>query len=84
MGRRGIKEYRAAEALLLISADRDIQELICPTCSKPSVERSPRRNGGEPAGRITLKCSDCGRSASYIDRIGGREISPEAPRIAGV
>jgi transposase-like protein len=84
VGRRGIKEYRAAEALLLISADRGIQELVCPTCSKPSVERSPRRNGGDPSGRVTLKCSDCGRSASYIDRVAAHEISPEAPRIAGV
>jgi hypothetical protein len=81
LGRRGIKEYRAAEALVLISADRDGQDgLVCPTCSTPSVERSPARNGGEPLGRVTLKCGDCGRSASYIDR--GREVPPEAPRAA--
>ncbi|HEX5634292.1 MAG TPA: hypothetical protein VFX50_13725 [Gemmatimonadales bacterium] len=83
MGRRGIKEYRAAEALLLISADREQQQhLVCPTCSTPTVLRTPTRESGEIAGRITLQCGDCGRSASYIDRVSGRDISPEAPRSA--
>ena len=83
MGRRGIKEYRAAEALLLISADRSGNDgLVCPTCSTPSVERHPKRNGGEPSGRVTLQCGDCGRSASYIDRVASQEIAPEAPRAA--
>lgn len=83
MGRRGIKEYRAAEALLLISADRDGRSgLVCPTCITPTVERSPTRIGCEPSGRVTLQCGDCGRSASYIDRVESREIAPEAPRTA--
>jgi uncharacterized ferredoxin-like protein len=85
VGRRGIKEYRAAEALLLISADRDGRSgLVCPTCITPTVERSPTRIGGEPSGRVTLQCGDCGRSASYIDRMESREIAPEAPRTAGI
>lgn len=85
VGRRGIKEYRAAEALLLISADRDGRSgLVCPTCITPTVERSPTRIGGEPSGRVTLQCGDCGRSASYIDRVESREIAPEAPRTAGI
>lgn len=85
VGRRGIKEYRAAEALLLISADRDGRNgLVCPTCSTPTVERSPSRNGDEPTGRVTLQCGDCGRSASYIDRVASREIAPEAPRAASI
>ena len=85
MGRRGIKEYRAAEALLLISADRDRREqLVCPSCSTPTVGRSPQRNGDEPSGRVTLKCSDCGRSASYIDRSPSQEVHPEAQRPANI
>lgn len=81
MGRRGIKEYRAAEALLLISADRDgNRPLVCPSCNTPSVQRSPARKDGEPSGRVTLKCGDCGRSAVYIDRAAIHEPSPEAPR----
>jgi uncharacterized ferredoxin-like protein len=85
VGRRGIKEYRAAEALLLISADRSGRNgLVCPTCSTTTVERSPSRNGDEPSGRVTLQCGDCGRSASYIDRMASREIAPEAPRAASI
>jgi uncharacterized ferredoxin-like protein len=80
VGRRGIKEYRAAEALLLISADRGGNDgLVCPTCSTPTVQRSPCRNG-EPSGRVTLTCGDCGRSAVYIDRLPSQEVMPEAPR----
>jgi uncharacterized ferredoxin-like protein len=85
VGRRGIKEYRAAEALLLISADRDGRSgLVCPTCSTPTVARSPSRNGVEPCGRVTLQCGDCGRSASYIDRVASHDIAPEAPRAASL
>ena len=85
MGRRGIKEYRAAEALLLISADRDGRcQLVCPSCSTPSVQRSPARNSGELSARVTLKCADCGRSASYIDRAPHHEVAPEAPRAASM
>ena len=82
MGRRGIKEYRAAEALLLISADRDGRNsLVCPSCNA-SVARSPTRCAGEACGRVTLRCAECGRSASYIDRLAHQEIVPESPRIA--
>lgn len=84
MGRRGIKEYRAPEALLLISADRDFQPLVYPTCQKTSVQRSPRRGADPsiPSGRVTLSCSECGRTAVYIDRALNRESLPEAPRPA--
>jgi RNase P subunit RPR2 len=81
VGRRGIKEYRAAEALLLISADRDGQALACPTCSTPTIQRSPTRESGEISSRITLRCGDCGRSATYLDRGANHGLSPEAPRI---
>ncbi len=82
MGRRGIKEYRAPEALLLISADREQKALVCPTCSTPSVERSPRRSSKDegPVGRVTLHCTGCGRTAVYIDRNLSRNSLPEAPR----
>ncbi len=52
MGRRGIKEYRAPEALALIAADRAHEPLVCPSCGTRTIQRSPRRrvlragNGG--------------------------------------
>ena len=83
MGRRGIKEYRAPEALVLIAADRDHKLLVCPSCGSAEVERTPHRDSDEeaPAGRVTLHCNACGRSAVYIDRQPGRESLPEAPRV---
>ncbi len=77
MGRRGIKEYRAAEALVLIAADRDHRPLVCPSCNAPSIERNPKRNE-EPAGRVTLICKGCGRVASYLVRAS--VTTPEEPR----
>lgn len=76
MGRRGVKEYRAPEALALIAADREHVPLVCPSCGTRSIVRAPRRRGGSKLGalapeRITLTCQGCGRHASYIER--GRE-----------
>lgn len=70
MGRRGIKEYRAPEALVLIAADRDDKPLVCPSCGSAAVERNPERppSGPPPVGRVTLLCTDCKRSAVYISR----------------
>src|SRR5256712_8755835 len=45
VGRRGIKEYRAPEALALIAADREHVPLVCPSCGTRSIVRSPRRRG---------------------------------------
>ncbi len=82
MGRRGIKEYRAPEALILIAADRDQKPLVCPSCNSCQVERTPIRSSSEDAqgGRVTLHCSDCGRTAAYIARTLSRSSYPEAPR----
>jgi hypothetical protein len=68
VGRRGIKEYRAAEALMLIAADRDHKPLVCPSCGCTEIERTPRSppRGAPELGRITLHCSACGRSAVYL------------------
>ena len=77
VGRRGIKEFRAAEALALVAADRDQKPLVCPSCNTSTIERTPKR-GAEPGGRITLRCSSCGRSAVYLAR--GSGPAPEAPR----
>jgi predicted RNA-binding Zn-ribbon protein involved in translation (DUF1610 family) len=72
VGRRGIKEYRAPEALALIAADREHIPLVCPSCGTRSIVRSPRRHGGRglsaASERITLTCHGCGRHASYIER----------------
>ena len=81
MGRRGIKEYRAPEALALIAADRAHEPLVCPSCGTRSIQRSPRRRPirlGEiiiPE-RISLTCGACSRHAYYITR------GMEAPRDA--
>ena len=81
MGRRGIKEYRAPEALALIGADREHAPLVCPSCGTRSIQRVPRRRGVRngmvavaQSERITLTCQSCGRHASYIER------GPEQPR----
>lgn len=84
VGRRGIKEYRAPEALILIAADRDHRPLVCPSCGSAAVERNPPRPlkaDDQPAGRITLHCSACGRSAVYIDRGAAQSPVPEAPKV---
>lgn len=80
MGRRGIKEYRAPEALTLVAADREHAPLVCPSCGTRSIQRVPRRRGARDgvlllrSERITLTCQTCGRHASYIER------GPEPPR----
>ena len=78
MGRRGIKEYRAPEALILIAADRDRKVLVCPSCGSADIQRTPTRASQE-SGRVTLVCASCNRSAVYIERGSGPMRSPEAP-----
>jgi len=41
VGRRGIKEFRAPEALALIAADRDHLPLVCPSCGTRTIHRCP-------------------------------------------
>jgi predicted RNA-binding Zn-ribbon protein involved in translation (DUF1610 family) len=86
VGRRGIKEYRAPEALALIAADREHVPLTCPSCGTRSIMRAPRRRGGRVSlapERVTLTCQSCGRHASYIER-GAEPPRDETmdPRIA--
>jgi len=82
VGRRGVKEYRAPEALILIAADRDQKPLVCPSCGSIAVDRCPERSSAEdaPGGRVTLHCKACGRSAAYIPRTLNRSSLPESPR----
>ena len=82
MGRRGIKEYRAPEALILIAADRDQKPLVCPSCGAAEVQRTPERAIGDEhqGGRVTLHCNACGRTAAYITRAPSPAALPEAPR----
>ena len=79
MGRRGIKEYRAPEALILIASDRDRKPLVCPSCGSADILRTPGRESRDPAGRITLHCAACGRNAVYIEPGAGPTRSPESP-----
>jgi predicted RNA-binding Zn-ribbon protein involved in translation (DUF1610 family) len=79
VGRRGIKEYRAPEALAIIAADREHIPLVCPSCGARKIHRVPRRRVSNPdqdltaggAERISLTCQACGRHASYIERGAG-------------
>jgi hypothetical protein len=82
VGRRGVKEYRAPEALILIAADRDQKPLVCPSCGCVAVDRVPERSSSEdaPGGRVTLHCTACGRNAAYIPRTLNRSSLPESPR----
>jgi len=68
VGRRGIKEYRAGEALTLIALDREGKSLVCPSCGATKVARTPKRSAPAEAGRVTLQCDACGRHASYLSR----------------
>lgn len=82
MGRRGIKEFRAPEALALVAADRDRRPLVCPSCGTETITRIPKRPpAGAPVelGRIALHCSNCGRSAAYLPRQPDPARSPESP-----
>ncbi len=71
VGRRGIKEYRPAEALQLILADRDhLKNTPCPSCGHKTIERSPKRRlpktrWATPR-QVTLKCKKCSRQAMYV------------------
>lgn len=81
VGRRGVKEYRAPEALILIAADRDQKPLVCPSCASTDVERTPVRTAEEhPGGRVTLHCNTCSRTAAYIPRAVSSAALPESPR----
>ncbi len=70
MGRRGIKEYRPSEALQLILADRDRQDVSCPSCGHKTIERTPKRrlpkNRWTVPRQVTLKCKKCSRQAMYV------------------
>jgi predicted RNA-binding Zn-ribbon protein involved in translation (DUF1610 family) len=78
MGRKGIKEYRAPEALALISADRDRGDLICPSCGAATIDRTPKRSSRGNGGQITLHCTSCDRSAIYILRLEDDSILPDS------
>ncbi len=80
VGRRGVKEYRAPEALVLIAADREHRPLVCPSCGSDHVERHPPRTADNtPAGKVTLHCPDCSRNAVYIDRGRTTDVTTGAP-----
>ena len=66
MGRRGVKEYRPAEALALIAADRDHGTLVCPSCGSGRITRTPPRDAADHPGRVTLHCEGCSRTANYL------------------
>jgi hypothetical protein len=72
VGRRGIKEFRAPEALALIAADRAHEPLVCPSCGTRTIQRVPRRRSTAgielTAERISLTCAGCSRHAFYISR----------------
>ncbi len=70
MGRRGVKEYRADEALQLILSDRDQDPMCCPSCGSDKIERTPKRRLSSARWdryrHVTLRCTSCNRHASYV------------------
>jgi hypothetical protein len=57
--------YNPAQALNLISHDRNGTPLSCPTCSGP-IDRIPDQSPPPPRSHVTLRCRTCGRIARYI------------------
>jgi DNA-directed RNA polymerase subunit RPC12/RpoP len=57
--------YNPAQALQLISHDRNGMPLSCPSCSGEIV-RDPALSPPPPHSHVTLRCSRCGRVARYI------------------
>lgn len=57
--------YNPAQALNLISSDRTGAPLSCPSCSG-QIERHPAHVPPPPRSHVTLKCTECGRTAHYI------------------
>ncbi len=82
MGRRGTKEFRPAEALQLILADRDRETLACPSCGHKTIDRTPKRRlSGDrwvSHRQIVLRCAKCGRTAKYVP---GSVTQPSHPQL---
>jgi hypothetical protein len=57
--------YNPAQALNLIASDRTGSPLSCPSCSG-SIERTPGAAPPPPRAQVTLRCTDCGRTARYV------------------
>ncbi len=58
--------YNPAQALYLISRDRTGTPLSCPSCGAGTIERDPGQFPPLPASHVTLRCSNCGRTARYV------------------
>jgi len=57
--------YNPAQVLHLIHSDKSGTPLSCPSCSG-SIERDPGNYPPPPMSHVTLKCSNCGRTARYV------------------
>lgn len=57
--------YNPAQALQLISNDRNGEPLSCPSCSG-AIVRAPMITPPPPRSHVTLRCASCGRVARYI------------------
>jgi transposase-like protein len=78
VGRRQVKEFRAPETLALIDADRERQPLVCPYCNDTTITREPPHSAEPAAGRVTLTCTKCRRSVSYLERAPAIASNPFA------
>lgn len=57
--------YNPAQVLFLVTNDRTGSPLSCPSCAG-TIERDPGDFPPPPRSHVTLKCSQCGRTARYI------------------
>lgn len=81
LARRGVKEFRADEALQLILADRDREPLVCPSCGGSEFERTPKRRVSSARWdrhrQVSIKCVSCSRRAVYVPRNVTQPSHPE-------
>ncbi|HET7584364.1 MAG TPA: hypothetical protein VFK13_05620 [Gemmatimonadaceae bacterium] len=61
--------YNPAQALQLISSDRNGHALSCPSCAG-EIARHPNIVPPPPGLQVTLRCVRCGRLARYITGAG--------------
>jgi uncharacterized protein with PIN domain len=66
MRKRRPSSYNPEQAINLILGDRKGAPVSrCPSCSGP-IERQPNSFPPPPAIHVTLRCTRCGRTASYV------------------
>ena len=80
VGRRGIKEYRAPEALILIAADRDQKPLVCPSCGAAEVRAHTRSESSDDEPRAAGSPSTAMPAAAPPPTSPAPSAAPPSPK----